>query len=385
MNKIISLLVQLLNIPLFLLSKLVPKSDNLWIFGAWFGEKYSDNPKYLFEYVNKIHPEVRCIWLSRSQKTVEMVRKLGYESYRTYSFRGYLFSARAKVSVICTGFNDVNKYIPQDFIINLWHGIPLKKILYDDKINNVHVNDFKTKLLKIFFPFRKSVSDASLVISSSIPESVNLSTAFKIYQDCIPVCGLPRNDVFFRKTQTNIRKKIIYMPTHRHEGEFDIFTFFSKELLSINQKLSELNIELYIKLHFYHANRAKEIDLTNVHVLNDDDIQQDIYTIINSFDMLITDYSSIYFDYLLSERPIIFAPFDINEYICKDREMYFDYDSVTPGPKCFNWDEILNWITAFNQNGELYSLERKKIKDMFHNYQDGKSSERVFNKVSSLI
>ena len=111
------------------------------------------------------------------------------------------------------------------------------------------------------------------------------------------------------------------------------------------------------------------------------DINQDIYSVINNFDLLITDYSSIYFDYLLSDNPIIFAPFDYDHFIGNQREFYYDYDEVTPGPKCKNWDEVLEWIVKFKDNSMLYSAERKNIKDKFHKYQDGNSCKRVYEKI----
>jgi len=99
---------------------------------------------------------------------------------------------------------------------------------------------------------------------------------------------------------------------------------------------------------------------------------------------LITDYSSVYFDFLLTDRPIIFAPFDYDSYIAKDRELYYDYDKVTPGPKCKDWDEVLDWIEKFKTNPSLYQKERAKAKDKFHKYKDNKNSRRVFKEIVEL-
>jgi CDP-glycerol glycerophosphotransferase (TagB/SpsB family) len=127
-----------------------------------------------------------------------------------------------------------------------------------------------------------------------------------------------------------------------------------------------------------------EFKYPNIKIIKDCEIEQDIYTIINQFDILITDYSSIYFDFLLADKPIIFAPFDYEEYITKDRELYYNYNEVTPGPKCRNWDEVLDWIVKFKENPKLFKEEREKIKKMFHKYQDGKNCERVFNEILNL-
>lgn len=385
MKTILKLILQIFNLLLYYASYCIRKDKSLWVFGSWFGDKYCDSPKYLFEYISNCHSEIRCVWLSNNQSTIDLVRNLGFEAYYTYSLKGYSLSSRAMVSVVSTSFEDVNKYIPTKYIINTWHGIPLKKVLYDDKINNSHKDTYKSFILRTIFPFRKIPSDYSIIIASSESEAINLSSAFNRPITNISICGLPRNDVFKKCGQPSNNKKIIYMPTHRGEGKFDIYNLFESELLFINSELLRLGIDLYVKLHFYHSNADKKCELSNIHFIRDDEINQDIYSIINSFDILITDYSSVYFDFLLSERPIIFAPFDLDDYLSLDREMYFDYNEVTPGPKCKNWHEVMEWIDKFNNNPDHFVLDRKLLKDLFHAYQDGRSCERVYKEALRLI
>ena len=69
-GEINKLLLYVINLPIYCLSLFVPRKNNIWIFGAWFGEKYSDNSKYLFEYVNQHHKNIQCIWLSRDRDTI---------------------------------------------------------------------------------------------------------------------------------------------------------------------------------------------------------------------------------------------------------------------------------------------------------------------------
>ena len=388
MKKIKKLLVYTFNIPLYLIAKIIPKDKNIWIFGAWFGEKYGDNSKYLFEYVNKNHPEIRAIWLTKNKETLNIIRKKGYKVYYSYSFMGYLYSLRACFSFISTGFNDINHFVFTKFYINLWHGIPLKKIVYDDKlVNSIRYDTLFHKLIRIIFPFIRKPEDFYKVIASSKDETITLSTAFRKNINNILATGLPRNDIFFQKKLQNKREMInvIYMPTHRNEGELDIKELFLNNIDLINNSLEKNSIILHIKLHYYHMKDMNQLKYTNIKLLFDDDIEQDIYSKINIFDILITDYSSIYFDYLLSDKPIIFAPFDYEEYIKRDRELYYDYGAVTPGPKCRNWNEVIQWIEKFKENPDLYSKERKKIRDKFHQYQDGKSCERVYDEMQRLL
>lgn len=383
MRKVKRVFLYLLNLPLYWIAKLVPKDEKIWIFGAWFGEKYADNSKYLFEYVNKNHPEIRAIWLTATKETEELIKSKGYEVYMTYSLNGYFYSIRSNYSFISVSASDVNFFIPTKYIINLWHGCPLKKIGHDDKITANYKYSLVKLFLKRIFGFSKQAMNHSKIVASSETEASSLSTAFNKGIEDIIISGLPRNDVFLSVEKNEKEKifKVIYMPTHRNEGEFNVSKLFLDDIEIINDKLKTDNIELHIKLHFYHMKQMNIKDYSNIKLVFDKDIEQDIYSVILNYDILITDYSSIYFDFLLANRPIIFAPFDYEEYLKKDRELYYDYDEVTPGPKCQNWDQVLDWIVDFKKNPELYKEERKKIKNIFHKYQGGKNCDRVFNEV----
>ena len=143
-------------LPLYWLSYLIPKDKNLWVFGAWFGERYADNSKYLFEYVNKYHPEIKAVWLTRNQNTYDLIKKKGYKVYKINSLGGIYYSLRAKVGIISVGLKDINMYLTGNMqIVQLWHGIPLKKIMFDDKITFKQPTNFK-KFLLFLFPFLKS-------------------------------------------------------------------------------------------------------------------------------------------------------------------------------------------------------------------------------------
>lgn len=385
MEKIKKLFLYLLNLPLYWIARLVPKDENIWIFGAWFGEKYADNSKYMFEYVNKNHPEIRAIWLTKKEETEELIKSKGYEVYKTYSLKGYFYSSKSNYSFISVGAGDVNFFIPAKNIINLWHGCPLKKIGFDDKITANYKHSLIKSFLKSIFGFSKQAMNHSRVISSSRTEAKNLSTAFNKRIENIIVTGLPRNDVFLNhKKSFKNNMRVIYMPTHRNEGELNVSKLFVNDIEMINERLKLHNIELYIKLHFYHMNQMNIKNYSNIKAVHDKDIEQDIYSVVPDYDILITDYSSIFFDYLLSDNPIIFAPFDYEKYITKDRELYYDYDEVTPGPKCKNWDEVLEWIVKFKENPNLFKKEREEVKNRFHKYQDGRSCERVFNEIIKL-
>ena len=111
---------------------------------------------------------------------------------------------------------------------------------------------------------------------------------------------------------------------------------------------------------------------------------EDASDLLPDMDILITDYSSVYIDYLLTGKPLIFAPFDLKEYLHNDKELYYSYEQVTPGPKCKNWKDVLKWVEKYNDE-TLFSSDRSLLRDSFHKYTDSRSSERVYSEILHLI
>ena len=119
------------------LSCLFPRSRKIYIFGAWLGEQFADNPRYLFLEAQE-HDDIRPVWITKDEKVCAKVRKLGYEAYMFNSLKGIWMQLRAKYVVVCNGISDVNHtFMGRAVFLNLWHGVPLKKVGYDDdKVKN---------------------------------------------------------------------------------------------------------------------------------------------------------------------------------------------------------------------------------------------------------
>src|SRR5699024_10461945 len=122
--------------------------------------------------------------------------------------------------------------------------------------------------------------------------------------------------------------------------------------------------------------------LNNVHVLRDLDLIEknlDLYELVNAADLLITDYSSIYFDFLLLDRPIIFIPLDIEEYRKTRGFLAEPYEYWTPGPKSFCYEDFEKQILRSLKDNDYYKDERRVICNMVHHYKGSNSSRRVMN------
>lgn len=392
-EKVRIIIVLLLGNIIFLISCLIPKNKNLWIFGAWFGDKYADNSKYLFEYVNKNNPEIRAIWVTNNEITYKLVKKEGYEVYYKDSLKGYLYSSFSRVGIISTGVNDIIPYTTGRMkIVQLWHGTPLKKIMYDDNIsaNLNNKNSFKQKI----FLFKKGLDEKNIFIATSDEVKNKFTSAFRVPQDRIKVTGYPRNDFNFnmrdipiKSLLSNLKEKGIkigiYMPTHRKGGKIDSTNFLIDNIDHVNSSLRKIDSFLLVKVHFYSLNKEKieNSKYDRILFLQDEDIDQDVYKILPFTDYLITDYSSVYFDYLLLNKPIIFAPFDIEDYLKNDRTFYYNYNDVTPGPKAYNWNEVLKYVNEILEEPIKYKNRRKLVNQTFNKFNDNKNCRRVFKEI----
>ena len=378
-NKFKKFIIYTINIPAYLISFFFPKYSNIWIFGAWQGSRYSDNSKYLFEYVSKNHKNIRCIWLTKSEVVINKLQKNGFEAYYSYSLQGYFYTAISGIVIVSSALHDVNKFVINRSIkINLWHAITLKKIGCDVDKEFSFKNrkpQFSLKYFKYFiYPFLKV--DYDFVIASSEENAKKMITAFNLQRDNIIISGLPRTDILKNRNK-NDHAIVAYLPTFRDNSHFNYFENFNTK--SLNRYFQKKNIFFYYKTHF-----ADESNWD----LNEERIQEipqdDIYAFLKSVDILITDYSSVFFDFCLSNRPIIFAPFDIKTYIAKDRELYYNYEDVTPGPKCKSWQEVITEIDSILNGNDSYRKDRETINKKFNKFNDFKNSNRLAKEILSL-
>lgn len=378
---------QLLLLPVYWLSFLVPRNKKIWLFGSTFGRRFADNPRYLYLYVSQHKEELklRPIWISHNENVVRMLNNEGYEAYMYHSLKGIWFALRGKVYLFDNYSKDINFWQSGGAMkVNLWHGIPLKKIQNDNIFDKFrHPKNLWEKIKNI----PRNISDEKsnhYVLTTSENLTKIFSSAFKTKN--VLVSGYPRNQVLISDDIENVyldeekrdRKKIIsflnkknngkskkmifYMPTFR-ESETLFFKHFDKN--DFQKFLEENNLLFCIKLHPKSKlnEEFRNIQSKNIMVINKD---ADPYVFLKMADVLITDYSSIYFDYLLLDRPIIFFTYDLKEYLSDSREMYFDYDEFTPGEKVWDYQGLKNSIVKIIENNsdyqKSYSDFRKKIR-----------------------
>lgn len=352
---------------LFRVLKLVPFRDrNLWVFGCWMGKKYDDNAKFLFEYVNKNHSNVRCVWLTRNKNVVALVRQLGYEAYLSSSLKGVMVSLRCGAAIMTNGLDDFGAVplVGGAKIVALWHGVGGFKKIYNENYSGLKLKIKRT----VDAVFNWVGRDVSLGTSEYTAERV--MEQFDAERDSIVITGQPRNDLFREKLErtslvSNVNfdsysKVVLYMPTYRVSPNThkDVVKDILQELLSsekFQDYLKKENILFLVKLHPL-TQFAMESDNCHFQVLGDKQVRS-VQHLLMAADCLVTDYSSCSVDYALLNRPIVF-------YV-PDEADYLSYSSLNDAygrvvtDKAVNVDDLIEKISA----GDITST--KQLNDLF--------------------
>lgn len=389
-NKMLRKIKSILFDLLFVVSKFFPKNKNLWLFGAWQGKLYGDNSKYLFRYINKIHPEIKSIWISQNEEAVNKARLEGFKAFNKRALAAKWYSLRAAVVFETEGNNDHIAYlIGGAKKIQLWHGFGIKN-------NKKWMNDPK-KFNKYKFQTLSYAHNDDYWMTACDEASKKYMDSYNLSEDRMFITGQPKDDTFVWKKPNETIDKIrvehpgcrifVYLPTHRNFGRTgDINPIMSIDALKqVNEKLRDTNIVMIFKPHFHEFAKYEGYtdSFSNIIFATDKDKYGDVYEFLPVCDGLVTDYSGIMFGYLASGKPIIYFTYDYDEYLKDDFGFYYNFDDITYGPVCRTWDEVVNNMK--NITSEDYSSQREKLREKFCPYADGNSCERVYLKVKELL
>ncbi|WP_456405800.1 CDP-glycerol glycerophosphotransferase family protein [Caldithrix abyssi] len=387
----------LLLYPLYWISKLTRRSADIWLF-APMNHAFLDNAKYLFLHVTQHHPEIKAFFVSEKAELIQYLKEQNLPVLDKWSLKAFYYGLIAKFYLISAYVDDINFWTSGGAVVfNLWHGIPLKKIEFDISTGLLAKRYQKRSWYnRIFKPYFYRRPD--FVLSTSQEVSRLFASAFRVSPTQCPPLGYPRTDIFF-KSKEEIKKHIqqyeskalnallkqiaayerviLYMPTWRDDRQ----NFMQKAFPNVEQLNDALKLKnalLLIKLHPNDSSLKTFRDLSHIKTMP---AKIDLYPFLPFTDGLITDYSSIYFDYMLLKKPIIFYPFDLEEYL-RNREMYFDYQETLPGPVVGDFGALLEVVASI----ESLTINEKyeQLLNRFWLYRDGKSCERVTEFLKNL-
>lgn len=404
----------LYGLALALVSLAIPRSRELWVIGSWSGGRFADNGKWFFLELSR-DQTLRAIFCTRNPQLYSQLRAQGHAVALSNTIRGIWSALRAGVYVYDRYPNDVNFWAIRGAVwVQLWHGIPLKRIERDIQdpqhtalrtLRELDAGRIRSRLRALLFDpwLLKKEQFACCTSDMLVPV---FAGAFGLPVDRVRVTGYPRNDVIwqsnghvaelgsadsndiFHAATTAGKQVLLYVPTFRDvtdsDGTHSVFeqTWTPEQQVQLDRLLRSLNAVMFVKLHPNLRSSWKFLDTA-------DSIQAlpsalDLYPVLNKVDVLITDYSSIYFDYLLLERPVIFYCYDLDEYE-SSRGFYFDYSRVTPGPKVRTFSELLEAIESTVQGTLDFSNDIIRAKELFHKYSDGHSGSGVAKEIRSVL
>ena len=359
--------------------------SHIWLFSSTDNSHYNYNSRYLFEYVKENLPEITPLFvINDSELRNSLSSKYGKQYFiETENIQGIRQALSAGVWFTSAGLPAYGIGLHKKrLIINLWHGVPLKKIaLLDPNLK---------KAARIYF--KKIFSENYTCILTTSHELIPLmARSFAVSEDKIKVWGQPRNDGLFQKNDCReilgqlfrdlpeYTKTVLYAPTFRDYGQVQLFPFKDFDQKQLEAFLDEKNMLLFIRTHVAEQGSAAPYLGKRIRFLGNEQAE-DVTGILNIFDCLITDYSSIYIDYLLTDKPMIFLPYDRQQYL-DGRGMNFDYDDVTPGPKPETFNDFLD---ALSPKEDFWKSERTRVNRLFNEIQHPCAAD-ICNKVLKMI
>jgi len=370
------------------LSRLWGRESSLWVFGARGGDAFVDNAKYLFLHVAAERPEVRPVWVSKDDDVVETLRERGYEAHHASSLRGLSLTLRAGVVCVTHGFRDVAApFVGGAFLVNLWHGVPLKRIGWDAERAE------RPLPARLGHSFLDGQVDLLTAPGDGVVDA--FTSGLRVDEDRIAVTGYPRNDALVRDVPgmeigtgsgtiervqrlSESGRVVFYLPTYR--GSSDEGLDDHVDFTALDDFFAERDAFLVVKPHpNEHLDGVGEAHSRIVRLPP----AVDVYPLLAHADVLLTDYSSILFDFLLLDRPIVFYPYDLEAYRAR-REFYFPYDEVTPGPVARDFEGLLAAVDEVLEADE-YEEERASVRERFFAHDPGRAAARVVERVMGRI
>lgn len=390
---------RLVGVLLYNTVRLLPRNGRIVVFGSEGGRGYRGNPKYLFLRMRR-DPRIRCVWILKDRSVVERLNSEGIEAYYYHSLKGIYFQLRAKVFIHSHSIHDDfdRFFLGGAVSVNTWHGVGLKKVWAANKKTFTYKVLHETNPIKKFLGMllvRTMLGRENYVISTSERVSSYYPETFLVSEESVFSLGQARNDVFFGEFEAEEaqfpdyiknNRVITYMPTHRYYGKLDREISEVLDLEKIDAFCEEHGYIFLIKRHMYSKGHVPET-LKNVKDVSQEDLDPQL--LLKYTDVLITDYSSCYTDYLLLNRPVIFYCYDLERYLEQSNEMYFDYFEVTPGPRVKDFDSLYKAMTDAVEGRDDFEGERKRVLDIFYAKENqtpvtGKQVDFIYKNILKL-
>ncbi|WP_214849625.1 CDP-glycerol glycerophosphotransferase family protein [Exiguobacterium sp. s138] len=371
---------------LYRLFQQLPVQKNLVLFESFLGRGYSDNPKALYLTLQKQRPELQLVWIFAKEPNAAVKAACPNWVLRN-SPKYYYLMARAQYWIFNTRQPLSLKKRRETMYLQTWHGTPLKRLGLD--MDEVHMPGTNTEQYKK--NFSAQAKEWNYLLSPNLYSSAIFKRAFD-FRGLLLETGYPRNDLLYapdRQQQAGQikqslrlppgKKVILYAPTWRDDEFVTKGQYRFNLKLDLKQMQSRLGDD-YIVLLRMHYLIAEHLDLTAFDgFAYDVSAYGDIAELYLISDLLITDYSSVFFDYAHLNRPMLFFTYDLEKYASILRGFYFDFEAVVPGPLLKESDQVIDYIEDIATQSKQYEEKYTAFQERFCSLDDGKASQRVVN------
>jgi CDP-glycerol glycerophosphotransferase len=375
---------------LFLFIGKLPTRKKTIVFESFLGRQYSDNPKAIYLYMKENYPDYQLYW-SMDRRRNHSLGPLGSCILQRFSWKWMVTFFRAEYWIINSR---LPLWIPKPkgtTYVQTWHGTPLKRLATD--MDEVHMPGTNTKRYKQ--RFIKESKRWDYLLSPNAYSTAIFRRAFH-FRGTVVEAGYPRNDILIHSNRPEIihqlkqtvhlpldKKVILYAPTWRDHKFSRIGKYKFDLKFELDKMWEQLNEDYIIVLRLHYL-IAEKIDISGyANFIYDFSDYEEISTLYLMADVLITDYSSAFFDFANVRRPMLFYVDDLAEYLDK-RGLYFDFNKNVPGPVVRTTEELIWELKKIEANHFQVDQTFEAFYQRFCYLEDGQASERVvktiFNK-----
>lgn len=369
---------KLINIS-YKISKIFPVKNKI-TFATYRTTELDGNFKFIYNKINEDNLDYKCNMLFKKYNS----SLLGKADYLLHMISAGYHMATSKFFIIDDYYFPVYAIKPrkENKFIQVWHACgAFKKFGYSVIGKGYGASDDYIEDIPIHSNY-----DAVLVSSKEVIPYY--AEAFNMDAGKILPIGVPRTDIFFdmeekyrieknffdKYPELKNKKIILYAPTFRGRGQTTVSFDMTLDFDMISKNLKEDEV-MVLKMHPFVKARI-DSKWRNIIDLSD---SMDINELMIMSDLLITDYSSVVFEFSLMDKPIIMYSPDREEYI-KERDFYYEYEEFVPGPIVNNTKELISKLNSDGWDTKKVS----KFKEKFFDYRDGKSTERFVNLLKSM-
>ncbi len=418
MYKIKSILIDfLLGFCFRFLDTIYPKNNNYWGFSVHHikSDQFVENARAIFEAVKKDSNLKKILFTRDNTTEFGIDNAVNYEIVKLYSRKGLLLFLKCRVLFVThslsmdysyrygdSQFSIIKLNLDRHILVNLWHGIPLKRLY---AIANKKVREHLDRVAFRRYERRKY---AGLIASSDI-DSYAMSTIFHpIKYDNIWLTGLPRNDFlsmsddklpFYLKEQVRLiqelkkgKRLILYAPTYRQKKAVNTATYYHfsiSEIERLKALLKKHHAVFAFRMHYFRSN-----DMFNMEDFIDGEyiidlghkVIPEIAPVIRESDIVITDYSSVFMEALYIDKPVYGFTYDFEHYKGEEEGLVYDYDFVFPGKQANDFNTLLAYLDEeLKDSTQVNSEQYNTSKRVFYKYNDTNNANRVVTQVKNLI